>query len=63
MKQCQTCKFWVGYVGGHTPGECRIKAPRMRGEVERDIPVGGEPRSGVWPKTWASDGCAEQEED
>jgi hypothetical protein len=61
--RCDECRFWVRNENiEREGGDCRLKAPRMLGEVFiGDKSVGCEAESLVasWPNTKPSDWCGE----
>ncbi len=64
-RACSTCKHSTFDPKApralYSYGECARHAPKMYGEVERDMPSGAEPRMAVWPRVVANEVCGEWE--
>ncbi|MCY4599891.1 MAG: hypothetical protein OXF27_08220 [Acidobacteria bacterium] len=60
---CRTCWHFAGNraEGSSTPGECRVNPPLLWGQVERDMPGGGDPCLARWPMVSPSEGCGAHE--
>ena len=63
MNQCKSCRFFKVMGTRRKPwrdyGECRRRAPLMRGDIDKDPPGGVQPCVAMWPLVGEDDGCGE----